>query len=165
MEIIGTEATRDEEAESYLEIIGIGTKRHEKAEKYLEIIRQKMPVDDWDDLLKKNVKIVLPEPRNSYCKTLYFYQQGERADPIPVRLIVLNPSLLSRKRSEILYTMAHEIAHAFLGHDSLVRSIEDARNKEIEADTLVIKWGFEKELRACPDNYLYGLGMANTFTK
>ncbi len=54
-----------------------------------------------------------------------------------------------------IYTIAHELAHVYLNHPPGY-SME---KQELEADQLVVKWGFEDELRACPYNYLYGIGL------
>ena len=69
-------------------------------------------------------------------------------------LICITPDLFNDPIECILYLIAHELAHAFLDHDL---SQED-KAKEIEADRQAIKWGFEKELRATPYNYLFGSG-------
>jgi hypothetical protein len=56
---------------------------------------------------------------------------------------------------EAVYAFAHELAHVFLDYP---RSFSEEA-MELEADRLVVKWGFEEELRACPYNYLYGVGL------
>jgi hypothetical protein len=46
------------------------------------------------------------------------------------------------------------LAHLFFEHDAQ----SDLCAKENQADHKVIEWGFEKELRATPHNYLFGTG-------
>ena len=56
-----------------------------------------------------------------------------------------------------------ELAHAYLGHGQPVSDLNVAKNNEMEADRQVIRWGFEKELKASPHNYLFGSGIVNVF--
>jgi hypothetical protein len=53
---------------------------------------------------------------------------------------------------EILYTIAHEFAHVFLGHYD--RAKWKGGESELQADRQVIAWGFENELRRCDSCYL-----------
>jgi hypothetical protein len=53
---------------------------------------------------------------------------------------------------EILYTIAHEFAHIYLGNSTYI----DNSEMEIEADKQVIKWGFEKELKLSSQSYICG---------
>jgi Zn-dependent peptidase ImmA (M78 family) len=48
--------------------------------------------------------------------------------------------LLYKKDEEILYTIAHEIAHYWLDHSKMKNANEN--ECELEADRLVEKWGF-----------------------
>jgi hypothetical protein len=57
--------------------------------------------------------------------------------------------------SDKVYVLAHELAHVYLNHPRGY----PLEKKELEADQLVVKWGFKEELRACPYNYLYGTGL------
>jgi hypothetical protein len=54
-----------------------------------------------------------------------------------------------------IYVLAHELAHVYLDHPPGY----PMEKQELEADAQVIKWGFEEELRSCPYNYLYGVGL------
>jgi len=53
---------------------------------------------------------------------------------------------------EIVYTIAHEFAHVFLDH--FRRASWHGHESEIEADRQVVAWGFERQLRQTPSNYL-----------
>jgi hypothetical protein len=53
-------------------------------------------------------------------------------------LVYLSPRIESLPQEEVDYVVAHEIAHAHLGH---AHSLENA-NMEDEADALVVEWGF-----------------------
>ncbi|MGD8443949.1 MAG: hypothetical protein PVI94_10665, partial [Desulfobacterales bacterium] len=70
----------------------------------------------------------------------------------------LSSDILKRSKKESLYTIAHEIAHAYLKHPNEASKVEKSSKREIEADRQVIKWGFESELRHTPFNYIYGTG-------
>ena len=59
-------------------------------------------------------------------------------------------------RDNFVYTVVHDLAHVLLEHNSAKQ--ESGPQCEIEADKLVVEWGFQKELKASPDNYLYGDG-------
>jgi len=71
-------------------------------------------------------------------------------------LVMLRSDLIDGDRDNFVYTVTHELAHVLLEHNSA--KAESGPQNEIEADQLVVKWGFEKELKAAPDNYLYGDG-------
>lgn len=66
--------------------------------------------------------------------------------------------------SQTTYTIAHEFAHAFLGHDFNDEQIskkmqnfkgETAPPEELETDKKVIEWGFEDEVRDSDMSYIY----------
>jgi len=46
---------------------------------------------------------------------------------------------------EVMYIIAHEFAHVYLGHYDETRYMGE--QSEAEADDLLLKWGFEEELR------------------
>ena len=68
----------------------------------------------------------------------------------------------AESKSDIIYTIAHEFAHAFLGHEKYAPEvsqdspkIDEPEPAEIEADKLVKRWGFDKEMRESGASYLY----------
>ena len=56
-------------------------------------------------------------------------------------LIILNEMFLDRPEFEIIHTIAHEIAHKVAGKGRTGLN-------EMEAENLLVKWGFEKEVEA-----------------
>jgi hypothetical protein len=77
---------------------------------------------------------------------------------VGVWLVCLSADILKRSKKASLYTIAHEIAHAYLEHPKTASKVEKSSKREIDADRQVIKWGFESELRHTPFNYIYGTG-------
>jgi hypothetical protein len=141
-----------------------GSESYEKISNIFNKVMGQIPELDRIGLEKKNVVVILGDKVNSYCIPLYFYQLSkEISDPIEVHIIVLSPGVIDVSVSETIYTIAHELAHAYLGHGQPVSDLNVAKNNEMEADRQVIRWGFEKELKACPHNYLLGNGVANVF--
>ena len=62
--------------------------------------------------------------------------------PAPVEhLIVLNESMLTQPKTEIIHTIVHELAHKAVDGDG-------TGLREKDAEELVRKWGFEEESRA-----------------
>ncbi len=70
-----------------------------------------------------------------------------------ITLVVFHSLLCEKPPAEITYIIAHEFAHVFLGHAT--NQINVDKGCEKEADRLVLKWGFEEELKASPFNYIY----------
>ena len=72
----------------------------------------------------------------------------------------VSEDILKRTKDEALYTIAHELAHIYLKHSKHIgtHNSEGLKDREIEADTQVIQWGFEKELRETSFNYIYADG-------
>lgn len=110
-------------------------------------IFERIPESDGETILKKNFYLVIPFSNTVYKRKI---SHGE------CWLVFLQSDLWDQKKKddEILYTIAHGLAHLFFEHDGGGRAYE----QEKEADIKVIEWGFEKELRATPHNYLFGSG-------
>ena len=72
-------------------------------------------------------------------------------------LLVLESDFLNWPHPEQVYTLVHEMAHAFLEH-----KVGSAK-VEFLADRRVVRWGFEAELESVPDSYLRGSGMEERF--
>lgn len=84
------------------------------------------------------------------------FNSGQGDPEIPLRTIVLFISnLCEYGRNDVLYTIAHEFAHVYLGHKPLYCRTHK-RIIERDADTLVVTWGFEQELRGAQWSYLFG---------
>ncbi len=110
-------------------------------------IFERIPAADAEGLLRKNFYLVIPFSNTVYKRKI---NSGD------CWLVFFQSDLWDQKRKdeEILYTIAHELAHLFYEHDGGGRACE----QEKEADRKVIEWGFEEELRATPHNYLFGTG-------
>ncbi|HAJ27073.1 MAG TPA: hypothetical protein DCG53_07490 [Syntrophus sp. (in: bacteria)] len=143
----------------------VGTESHDKIYQIYNAVMKKIPERDRFDLQKKHVVVVLADKTNSFCVPAWFIlqQSEEICTSISIHLIVLSPGIVERPRRSAVYTIAHELAHAYLGHSYFVNSDEEAKENEIKADQQVIKWGFKKELMSDPDNYIYGNGIKNVF--
>jgi hypothetical protein len=88
---------------------------------------EQVPDEVFDDL---NVTFFAPSQ----------HKFGEVYPDLPSGILIyLSPDLEQQPQEEVNFTIAHELAHAFLGHQHIKRntpSIED------EADALAVKWGF-----------------------
>lgn len=146
-------------------VFGIATTEKDQFLKVLCLTLNRIGEDDRSTLLDtRNVIFVIPvqsTAERTFMNPLI--NRDERFDPlIPVWLISLRPDLIRAKRHEIIYTVVHELAHAFLEHGFFQGSaLEGLKETEIAADQKVIEWGFETELRETPHNYLYGAGLKN----
>lgn len=58
---------------------------------------------------------------------------------IGASLLYLSPDLEGLPQEEVDFTVAHEVAHAFLGHDNYVKNGPEIEN---QADALAVEWGF-----------------------
>ncbi|MGD8446419.1 MAG: hypothetical protein PVI94_23155, partial [Desulfobacterales bacterium] len=56
---------------------------------------------------------------------------------VGVWLVCLSSDILKRSKKESLYTIAHEIAHAYLKHPNEASKVEKSSKREIEADRQV----------------------------
>lgn len=77
-----------------------------------------------------------------------FYDPG-KGDRV---LVVLVVNFSKCEPHEIIYIIAHEFAHVFLGHYDRTKWKDE--ESELEADRQVIKWGFERELKRSNSHYL-----------
>ena len=103
---------------------------------YMEKVLERLPenVRSKEVLLDSKLKIISFDS-TSLCGLFVTFQS-------PVEhVIVLNESLLSKPEFEIIHTIAHEIAHKVVskGRTAL---------HEMEAEKLVVEWGFEEESKA-----------------
>jgi hypothetical protein len=122
--------------------------------KVLDIF-ERLPDQDARKLIASDVQFVMPIT-NATVKQRMVYTKG--AEEKVYWLILLRTDFLEESKDVIIYTLAHELAHVFLGHEADVPNPEAAMERELATDRQVVKWGFEKELRGTPHNYLYGNG-------
>ena len=116
---------------------------------YLKECLLRLPFEDLKAIAyEKSIHIV-----NSTMNTvlhldpiIYDPGKGDRV------LVIFTMNFSTSPRHEILYVIAHEFAHVFLGHYD--RSKWKNEESELEADRQVVKWGFEGELRKSDSRYL-----------
>ena len=81
-----------------------------------------------------------------------------------VWFITFETGIFDVTQSQTTYAIAHEFAHAFLGHfsndDEISKKMqnfkgETAPPEELETDKKVIEWGFEDEVRDSDMSYIY----------
>ena len=105
---------------------------HPYLEKVLTRLPQKIREELLDDL---GFQVVGDEQMSKHCALSYAFEH-------PVDwLVCLNPRLLQEAHYRILYAIANEIGRCTLAHE---KKAYDAR----EADDLLIRWGFSKEVEA-----------------
>ncbi len=112
----------------------------------------KLPEEDLDYLLYEKVLRVIQPIVNTVIE-LNDLNLSLRDSTGSIMLMAFESTLCDRPADEITYIIAHEFAHVFLGHATNIA----AQNEEceVEADELVIRWGFEEELKQSPFNYIY----------
>lgn len=149
-------------AEWYEEVQGcilyINDEGNEQLLDVLVKVFSRLPENDAFEL--RNSRLMFLLPTTCFARDIHIFSSK---DEHVIWLIVFTTDLLEGSKAEFIYTVAHELAHVFLGHTMSQENMDSHKTKEIAADKQVVKWGFEKELRATPDNYLYGDGIRNVF--
>ena len=91
------------------------------------------------DFVAENV-VILSESISAggtYWNFNDFYLKGKKG------FILLNADLWKKSKAQIAFTVAHEVAHAYVGHstDFCIKGEEEvALKKERDADKLAMKW-------------------------
>ena len=85
-------------------------------------------------------------------------QNGRYDIMVGIWLVCLSSDILKKSRQESLYSIAHELAHVYLDHQTADR-IEGFAEMEIETDKQLIKWDFKSELRQNHSNLINGEGI------
>jgi hypothetical protein len=108
-----------------------------------EFIRQ---AQRWTKLYKRLVNTLARLPDEVYQFTLenISFHAGQ-SQTLEVKKLS-KPCMIILKRTDSESLIAHEIAHAYLGHTRVKNRIE---NIELEAERLRKKWGFKKK-EICP---------------
>jgi hypothetical protein len=149
----------DELPEVFPELIH-GADDNQRVLDVIAVVLRRIRRQDREELLvRKKVHFIVPVRCAS--ETIWVIPHGD--DPIPIHLVCLSPQLFNEPRSVAIYTVAHELSHAFLGHRQHSNSTDAILEKEREADRQVIAWGFEKELKETSHNYLFGSGIQDVF--
>ena len=155
----------------------------EKLISMISEVLERLPSEDQEIILhKRQVRFIAPITANCMTEQVFIDPLGARNEQtslcrcskcnephmtpkngnydivVGVWLVCLSSDILKRSKMESLYTIAHEIAHAYLEHPNAASKVEKSSKREIEADRQVIKWGFESELRDTSFNYIYGTG-------
>ena len=108
-------------------------KYHQRFDRYIAIVLNGLPADveEW-----VSCNVTLHEPPSENCVGFQFKQET-------MWHIIFPNALFNLPIKDRLFTMAHEIAHCYLGHEkkhSETKAMVDEQEKE--ADLLAMKWGF-----------------------
>ena len=116
---------------------------------YLKECVGRLPLEDLRAVAyERNVHILVTAGNAVIGLDRVLYDQG-KGDMV---LVVFTSNFSKMPAHEIVYIIAHEFAHVFLGHyDS---SKWRGKHGEAEADRQVIKWGLERELKESASAYL-----------
>jgi Zn-dependent peptidase ImmA (M78 family) len=106
-------------------------------------------LDFYPNLLKKVFTVLkkIPEEVYDYIMkniVIFGYNHKDKGEFINIEYWngIHIKGLIKLKSSETEFTIAHEIAHAFLKHENN-QNIKEKDNEK-EADDLAIKWGFSE---------------------
>jgi hypothetical protein len=142
---------------------------------------ERMPSEDRKVLMfKRGVRFIAPITNNSVTEQVFIDPIGDRNkksnlcrcskcyEPhltskngsydimVGIWLVCLSHDILQRLKEEALFTIANELAHAYLEIPNTETRINESMGKKSEVDKKVIKWGFESELRQTKKNYMCG---------
>jgi hypothetical protein len=116
---------------------------------YLKECLMRLPLEDLKSLVyERNIHILatLGNAVVNLDPVLYDPGKGHMV------LIVFTANFSKQQPADILYIIAHEFAHVFLGHYDRARW--KGGESELEADRRVVQWGFGRELRQAASAYL-----------
>ena len=142
---------------------------------------ERMPSEDRKVLMfKRGVRFIAPITNNSVTEQVFIDPISDRNkkstlcrcskcfEPhftpkngsydimVGIWLVCLSSDILKRSKEEALFTIANELAHAYLEIPNTESRINEFMEIEREVDKLIIKWGFESELRQTKKNYMCG---------
>ncbi len=134
--------------EIHYQVISGGFPMDSKLENYVLYTLAGLPKKDRDYLMYDLGVTVMQFCSNTVMRfpTKITYNRSDTAEKETVEekiYICFVSDVCKQSKPKIIYTIAHQFAHAFLGHS--YHCSEDSKC-EYEADQQVIKWGFEKEL-------------------
>ncbi len=132
----------------------------------------KLPSKDREILMhKRGVRFIAPITKDSIAEQIFIDLIGNRNDQnalcrcskcnephftpkngkydtmVGIWVICLSSDILKRSKDEALYTIAHELAYAYLDLPKSSDGIEVSSEIEEEVEKQMIKWGFKSELR------------------
>jgi hypothetical protein len=109
---------------------------------YLRECLMRLPIRDLKSIAyEKNLHILKTTANTVLDLKPLLYASG-KGDNV---LVVFVTNFSKCPPHEIMYIIAHEFAHVCLGHYDKARYVGE--ESEVEADDLLMKWGFEEELR------------------
>ena len=98
----------------------------------------RLPPEVLERLVMTNVAFMAPDRS---CSGLVFEA------PLDLEcgqfVLYLSPELLGKPKDELDFTIAHELAHAWLGHGEALGDAASAEKDEREADRVAMSWGFQ----------------------
>lgn len=109
----------------------------ERTYKAMKVLCERMPEEDK---VRIPSLIVFAPPPTSWGEEHTLFHPACSEDQT-THMLYLSPELESRPQAYVNSTVAHEFAHAILGHNGII-SAEDPYQHEREADTLIATWGY-----------------------
>lgn len=109
---------------------------------YLRECLMRLPVRDLKGIAYERNVHILKTTANTVLDLRPLLYAGGKGDNV---LVVFVTNFSKCPPHEIMYIIAHEFAHVCLGHYDKARYAGE--ESETEADDLLLKWGFEEELR------------------
>ena len=142
-------------------LLGVSMGHRNRVEQLITRVLGRLPEQDLDRLLEKNLQIILPSKNSAEAVLANPFSTYEKAGGlVPVCLVCLKSDAVLLPDHEFIYVVAHELAHVFLDHWIPAANM-DVDEMELAADRQVLLWGFEESLRKTSYNYLYGSGLDN----
>lgn len=117
--------------------------------KYVKLFLTRLPNDAYNFFIYEIDLLIIQPQVNTIDR--YIIDNGTKE----IKFVLFVTDLCKSSKDEIIYTIAHEFAHLYLGHDGVNKSALDG-SQEIKADQLVEEWGFGNEMKNSSWSYLYG---------
>lgn len=146
---------RTEEIEESLFENGISVYDERLKQRIMETLNR-LPEEDQDFLLYEKVIRIIQPVANTVIE-LNGLNLSIRDNSGKIVIMAFESGLCDRPPSEVIYFIAHEFAHVFLGHAT--NQGDSGDECEIKADEQALRWGFGEELRSSSFNYIYKKGL------
>jgi len=128
-------------------ILGFRPSEHDRLRDVLMEVFKRLPREDLEILIEESkVRFIL-----ATMNLAIYLPAGDHW------LLLLQSGFFNWPHPEQVYTLVHEMAHAFLEHRATSAKVE------FLTDRRVVRWAFEDELEAVPNSYLRGYGMEQAF--
>lgn len=115
-----------------------------KTFKAMKVLFDRMP-KRWQEEIPFGTIVFAPNP-DVWDEAIPWFQPAEMPREIRGAFIYLSPELEKRSQASVNRTVAHEFAHAVLGHGGINGNYDmkdTGLDAEKEADLLIIKWGYK----------------------